>query len=171
VPTDHEDSNYHACRNLFAKVPREQVHPLPLGERGDGQEGTSVDDPAELARIYEVELRAACSSGSSNANGANETPVLDLCLLGMGPDGHTASLFPGHPLAELASNKEGGAAVSFLTDSPKPPASRITLTLPVLNASRSVAFIAAGGSKAEVYLGNRFFLYGSRPPPPLVARI
>jgi len=167
VPIDHEDSNYAACRSLLAHVPPKQVHALPVGERGDEQESASVEDPAELARIYEAELRAACSSGPTNKNGgaSNESasedvtafppPVLDLCLLGMGPDGHTASLFPGHPLAEAAPNQEdnnGGAAVSFLTDSPKPPASRITLTLPVLNASRSVAFLAAGGGKAEVTL-------------------
>jgi hypothetical protein len=125
-----------------------------------------VDDPAALARTYEAELRAACaptdgvdgggssgdSGGSSGDSGALMPPVLDLCLLGMGPDGHTASLFPGHPLSieSPSGDGDGGAAVAFLTDSPKPPGCRITLTLRVLNASRSVAFIAAGSGKAEV---------------------
>jgi 6-phosphogluconolactonase len=62
----------------------------------------------------------------------------------MGPDGHTASLFPGH---ELLS--EGDRWVAYLEDSPKPPPKRITLTIPVINHASRIAFVAAGGEKAD----------------------
>jgi len=72
-------------------------------------------------------------------------PVLDVCFLGIGPDGHTCSLFPGHKLLE-----EKRAWICPIVDSPKPPPKRVTVTLPVINHARNVAFIVKGEDKAQV---------------------
>lgn len=86
-------------------------------------------------------------SGQSAATYARELgdTVFDICLLGMGADGHVASIFPGHP----SFLEEHTQAVVGVTDSPKPPASRISLTIPTLNRSREVWFLVSGGDKAD----------------------
>ena len=93
--------------------------------------------PDEAALAYATQIAAVF--------GEDGLPSFDLMLLGMGPDGHTASLFPNHKLLE-----ERDAIVASISDSPKPPPCRITLTLPVINNSREVCFIATGESKAEL---------------------
>lgn len=72
-------------------------------------------------------------------------PRFDLLLLGMGPDGHTCSLFPGHRLLEETSRW-----VCPINDSPKPPSSRITLTFSVINNAKACVFAAAGSNKADI---------------------
>jgi len=125
VPAAHPQSNYGLAASLWfwpAGVPAERVH------------RPSTDDPdrERAARRYAAELERA--SGAP--------PVLDFVLLGVGPDGHVASLFPGHAALDAAE------PVAAVTDSPKPPPERFTLTLPVLTAARLVVIAAFGESKA-----------------------
>lgn len=129
VPPDAADSNYRAARELWldpAGVPEARRHRMPA-ERADLE---------AAAAAYAAELEAA-------AGGAGRPPAVDVALLGVGPDGHVCSLFPGHPA--LAEGKRWVVAVR---DSPKPPPGRLTVTLPVLAAARWTVVAALGERKA-----------------------
>ncbi|KAI4307053.1 hypothetical protein L6164_030283 [Bauhinia variegata] len=136
VPKDHLDSNYKLAHDGFlSKVP------IPRGNI------YTIDDalPAEgAADVYETALRRLVKSNVITLSSASGFPKFDLTLLGMGPDGHVASLFPGHPLL-----KENQKWVTFIKDSPKPPPQRITFTLPVINSTRNVAIVVTGAGKAD----------------------
>ncbi|KAF8898499.1 6-phosphogluconolactonase [Infundibulicybe gibba] len=134
VPLDHPDSNHLSCTtNLFSKVPIpvENIHAIDVN---------LLNNLEELADAYEKQLIHEFAQKDSA-----RFPVFDLILLGMGPDGHTASLFPKHEL--LA---EEDRWVAFVEDSPKPPPKRITFTYPVINHASRVVFVAAGKEKAEM---------------------
>ncbi|KAF8922339.1 hypothetical protein CPB85DRAFT_1372030 [Mucidula mucida] len=120
VPLDHPDP-----------IPESHIHAL---------DPSLLDDLEELSDAYEQEL-----IGEFAQKDAARFPVFDLILLGMGTDGHTGSLFPGH---ELLS--ETDRWIAYLEDSPKPPTSRITFTYPVINHAARVAFVATGEEKAEM---------------------
>ncbi|XP_051995853.1 6-phosphogluconolactonase [Xyrauchen texanus] len=129
VPFNHPESTYGLYKNhLFDKIniPEERI--LAIDPSLPAQE--CADD-------YAGKLSKALST--------EQIPVFDMLLLGMGPDGHTCSLFPDHPLLQ-----ETQRTVAPITDSPKPPPQRVTLTLPVVNAARCVVFVSTGGSKAPV---------------------
>ena len=131
---DHEDSNYALCKKeFFDKVPLKpnQIHTI---------DESLLDDPEELSDEYEKQLADAFAGKESVRH-----PVFDLILLGMGPDGHTCSLFPGHKLLQ-----ERSRWVAPIEDSPKPPPKRITLTLPVLNKAHRIAFCLVGEGKQEM---------------------
>jgi len=134
VPFDHEDSNHALCKaELYSKIPipEQNVHTIDV---------TLLDDLDNLADEYEKELIREFAQKD-----AARFPVFDLILLGMGPDGHTASLFPGHALLS-----ETDRWVAYIEDSPKPPPKRITLTYPVINHAARVAFVATGGGKVDI---------------------
>ena len=125
VPYDHPESNYRMTREAMlskAPVPPENIHPVPA-------DGT----PDEAALRYERTLQAAY--GATVLDPAR--PLFDITLLGLGPDGHTASLLPGEPV--LDERKRWVAAVSHGR-----PEVRITMTYPVIESSRHVAFLVAG---------------------------
>ncbi|PFH54676.1 hypothetical protein AMATHDRAFT_219 [Amanita thiersii Skay4041] len=133
VPLNHPDSNHLACTtHLFSHVPipTENIHHIDT---------SLLDDLEELADAYEKKLIKEFAQKDSA-----RFPVFDLILLGMGPDGHTASLFPGH---ELLSEEDRW--VAYVEDSPKPPSKRITFTYPVINHAARVAFVAVGKEKVE----------------------
>ncbi|BGP57024.1 hypothetical protein JCM8202_004539 [Rhodotorula sphaerocarpa] len=134
VPLDHEDSNFRLNdEHLFSHVPipRQNIHVIDTSK---------LDDPEAVADDYEKQLVASFVGSSSIA-----FPRFDLVLLGIGPDGHTCSLFPGHALLD-----EMDGWVAWLNDSPKPPPTRITLTYPVLNHSLRVAFVSTGEGKKDI---------------------
>jgi 6-phosphogluconolactonase len=149
-------------KSLFSQTPANHLPTLyPINE------SLLCVGPDSMAKDYESTLERVFNASV----GKDKPPSFDLILLGMGPDGHTCSLFPGHSLL-----KEIGSWVASISDSPKPPPCRITLTFvflfltqyfaivmifkkmymqlifryPVINASKKVCFVVTGEGKAEV---------------------
>ena len=128
VPASDPESNFELAHTLWlgpAGVPGARVHRMEA-------------DSADLNR-------AAASYADTMVRLLGSPPRLDFLLLGVGADGHVASLFPGHPLLQ-----EQARWVAAVTDSPKPPPRRLTLTLPALVAADQVAVAALGEAKAGV---------------------
>src|SRR5580704_7666616 len=131
VPYDHPDSNYRMVREAMlakAPVPPENIYPIPT----DGS-------PDDAARRYEQTLQEAY--GGTTLDPAR--PLFDVTLLGLGTDGHTASLLPGEPV--LQERQRWVAAVSHGR-----PETRITMTFPAIDSSRRAAFLVTGREKAAI---------------------
>ncbi|PWA97139.1 nagB/RpiA/CoA transferase-like superfamily protein [Artemisia annua] len=144
VPKDHPDSNYLLAYDGFlskVSIPPGNIHAI--------NDTLSAEGAAEE---YETNIKNLVQKGIISTSEASGIPKFDVMLLGMGPDGHVASLFPGHPLLQ-----EKNKWVTFIKESPKPPPERITYTFPVINSSANIALVVAGAGKAHpvhVALGN-----------------
>ena len=124
VPPDHADSNYRmAWETLlkFTPLPQENIHRI-----------SGEIDPQQAAQEYAQEIRKVLGE---------DEPRFDWILLGLGTDGHTASLFPGQPLLK---EPQGICAVVE-----RPDYKRVTLTLDMINSAKRVSFIVAGAAKAD----------------------
>jgi 6-phosphogluconolactonase len=131
VPLDSPDSNYGLIRSSLpgrVPIPAENIHPVPV----------DPDDPAASARKYDEELRYffRLQTGA--------IPEFDFIHLGMGTDGHTASLFPG----SATLRESGPLCAPVLLDGNKH--NRVTLTLPVINNAANVFMLVTGSAKAAV---------------------
>jgi 6-phosphogluconolactonase len=129
VPADSDDRNdLPALQLLFDRVGG-QLHRMPASDAG-------FDSAEAAADAYAAELAAAAADG--------EVPNFDVILLGIGPDGHCASLFPDHPGTRVLDR-----AVIAVHESPKPPPDRLSLTFSALGAAEQIWVVASGDSKAD----------------------
>lgn len=132
VPRDHPDRNERQAREaLLDHVPVDpaKVHAFPASD-----DGITLDEAADR---YAAELRREAPPNLP-------LPPFDLVYLGVGPDGHVASIFPG-----TGAVRERERSVIAVRNSPKPPPERLSLTIPVLNSAARVAVIATGAEKAS----------------------
>ena len=130
VPLDDPESNAGEAKRGFldhVPIPADQVHVFD----------TSLDEPGMAAARYEETIR-------STVPARGDLPGFDLVFLGMGDDGHTASLFPGTPAVHETARMVVANAV------PKLDTTRLTLTPPIINAARRVVFLVGGGGKAAM---------------------
>src|SRR5438067_1029161 len=130
VPPDHPDSNYRMAREALidrAPIPAANVHRVRT-EEGSAAAVAAYDE-RELRTFFALEVE--------------DVPRFDLLLLGMGPDGDTASLFPGSPALDETRRLVVPNRIDYM------PHERVTFTFPVLNAARVIAFLIAGRDKAE----------------------
>ena len=134
LPAGHPERNETSARSALldhVDVDPARVHPMPAADGPDG------DNPEAAAERYAAALRKA-----TRPEDHGMVPSFDILMLGLGPDTHVASLFPGMPA--LYDER----AVVAVRGAPKPPPTRITLTLPSIRTAREVWIIAAGAAKA-----------------------
>lgn len=132
VPPDDPDSNFRMAREAMlaaAPIPPANIHPMP----------TVGVTPADAVSQYEGELQRAYGATMLDPKRA----LFDVCLLGLGDDGHTASLLPGEPV--LQEKVRWVAEVAHGR-----PETRITLTYPAINSSRHIVFLVSGAAKRDI---------------------
>lgn len=134
---DPERNHTQAREALLDAVPLDpaRVHVMPPSD------GPYTGDAEAAAEAYATELATAAAAASGTAE---QVPAFDVLLLGVGPDTHVASLFPEHPAL-----RETERTVVGVHGAPKPPPTRLSLTLPALRAAREVWLLAAGEDKAQ----------------------
>lgn len=140
LPLDHPNCNFSmAQRNLLANLPIASDHLFRMP--------TSILPYASAARQYQQTMAQVFGTLTSRKEpyAEGEYPSFDLILLGMGHDGHTASLFPGHP---ALTSTDWVAAVE--TDHASPPVPRLTLTLPIINNADTTLFLLTGAPKIKL---------------------
>jgi len=135
VPRNHQESNYAmAFETLISKVPipQKNIHPMPVDARS----------PDKGADIYEKSLKDYFNNSESDVRGY----TFDAVILGLGEDGHTASLFPGNP-ALFESDKW---VIPVQAPASYPTKDRLTLTFPAINISKNVFFLVSGKGKKKI---------------------
>lgn len=168
VPSGDEDRNEGQAQSAalgLLPVPEENIHRMGAAQAvGDGSldAGGPVAGGQTAPGLYPtVELAAQAYEAQIAAAG---TPAWDIALFGMGPDGHVASLFPGH--AGFVEDGEGEQVIA-VHDSPKPPPTRVSLTMESIRRARRVWIVAAGAPKAAVVAAA---LHGDQTLPATRAR-
>ena len=158
VPADSPDRNEGQARSAALDalpIPPDNVHPIPAEGAVPDEAAAAAAYAAELARFSPLddEVDDVSPNGGvaprhapARSSGAHTlaVPEFDILLLGVGPDGHVASLFPGHDTLHDESR-----TVVPEADSPKPPPRRVSLTYPAIRAAREVWLVVAGEDKAE----------------------
>jgi 6-phosphogluconolactonase len=134
VPVSDPRNNMAMARTIFldALAPTSHIHPIP----------TDVANPDESAARYERELTSFYGAGRLD----RARPLFDLVLMGVGPDGHTASLFPGYPALQETVRWVVGVPQAHV----EPFVPRVTLTMPALASCREMLFEVSGASKREI---------------------
>ncbi|KAK1437480.1 hypothetical protein QVD17_03271 [Tagetes erecta] len=136
VPLDHPDSNYKLAYDGFlSKVPIPESNIYAIKEKLS---------PEEAADEYEQRLKHLVANGTLKTSPTTGFAKFDLMLVGMGPEGHVASLFCWH-----FQRFEKKKWVTFITDSPKPPSNRITFTFPLINSADEIAMVVTGEDAAD----------------------
>jgi 6-phosphogluconolactonase len=137
VPADSPDRNALQAREaLLAHVPVDEKRVFEMGHEASAEHPNGYAEPEQAAADYAAQLAAHAPAGAL-------VPAFDVLLLGIGPEGHIASIFP-HSAAATAAEP-----VVAVRESPKPPPNRVSLTFPAIQAARQVWVIAAGEEKAD----------------------
>lgn len=149
VPLDHADSNYRAIREAWNDSLQCQWYPATF-------DCVSLENSA---RMYEADSKHCFERFKVNS--------FDLLLLGLGPDGHTASLFPSHP--DFLNNSDNDRLVIPVNDSPKPPKMRISLSPKAIQNAKSSAFIITGSASKAPIIKSIIMDKDAQYPPTTVA--